>query len=126
MVPAMASGHEQRHQGRPADVKDPATWDDNAAETLAEPGRRSSAAWGLTLDAKADYPYLLAVNQRRRASSRSTPWIPPPASTPRRYMAMVCSGGHTTPPPGTTPTPVGLQLAAADGPELRPVRDPHL
>ena len=68
MVPAMASATNNATKDAP-DVKDPATWDDNAAETLASLVEQFGR-WGLTLDAKADYPYLLAVN---REASRSTP-----------------------------------------------------
>lgn len=119
--PRDGDGHEQRHQDTPQ-IKDPTTWDDNAAKTLA--GLKTQfAAYGLTLDAKEGCPYLLAVNNAggvvtvyavdsatKSTLCRSWRWCAAAAWTPHRVFF----------------DPGGLQLAAADGPELRPVRDPHL
>ena len=87
-------------------IKDPTTWDDNAAKTLA--GLETQfAAYGLTLDAKEGFPYLLAVNN---AGGVVTVYAVDSATKKYAvpFMAMVCSGGMDTPhrvffdPGGTT------------------------
>ena len=129
MVPAMASATNNATKDAP-DVKDPATWDDNAAETLASLVEQFGR-WGLTLDAKADYPYLLAVNREAGVVTVYTV----DAATGQYaapYMAMVCRrertrGWRWRRTHHRVLRHAGqLQLAAADGPELRPVRHPHL
>ena len=58
VAPAMATATSNATKDAPQ-IKDPTTWDDNAAETLA--GLKTQfAAYGLTLDAKEGCPYLLA------------------------------------------------------------------
>ena len=60
VAPAMATATSNATKDAPQ-IKDPTTWDDNAAKTLA--GLKTQfAAYGLTLDAKEGCPYLLAVN----------------------------------------------------------------
>ena len=60
VAPAMATATSNATKDAPQ-IKDPTTWDDNAAKTLA--GLETQfAAYGLTLDAKEGCPYLLAVN----------------------------------------------------------------
>lgn len=121
VAPAMATATSNATKDAPQ-IKDPTTWDDNAAKTLA--GLKTQfAAYGLTLDAKEGCPYLLAVNNAGGvvtvyavdSATKSTlfrlwRWCAAAAWTPHRVFF----------------DPGGLQLAAADGPELRPVRDPHL
>ena len=112
MVPAMASATNNATKDAP-DVKDPATWDDNAAETLASLVEQFGR-WGLTLDAKADYPYLLAVNREAGVVTVYTV----DAATGQYaapYMAMVCSAGNDT-PTGYYATPVSYSWRLLMGP----------
>ena len=121
VAPAMATATSNATKDAPQ-IKDPTTWDDNAAKTLA--GLKTQfAAYGLTLNAKEGYPYLLAVNN---AGGVVTVYAVDSATKVR--CAVHGNGvqrrhGH---PHRVFFDPGGLQLAAADGPELRPVRDPHL
>jgi len=112
MVPAMASATSNATKDAP-DVKDPTTWDDNAAETLASLVEQFGR-WGLTLDAKADYPYLLAVNREAGVVTVYTV----DAATGQYaapYMAMVCSAGNDT-PTGYYATPVSYSWRLLMGP----------
>lgn len=112
MVPAMASATNNATKDAP-DVKDPATWDDNAAETLASLVEQFGR-WGLTLDAKADYPYLLAVN---REAGVVTVYTVDTATGQYAapYMAMVCSAGNDT-PTGYYATPISYSWRLLMGP----------
>lgn len=96
VAPAMATATSNATKDAPQ-IKDPTTWDDNAAKTLAGLETQFSA-YGLTLDAKEGCPYLLAVNNAGGVS-RSTPWIPPPKSTLCRSWRW-CAAAAWTPPPG--------------------------
>ncbi len=111
MVPAMASATNNATKDAP-DVKDPQP-DDNAAETLASLVEQFGR-WGLTLDAKADYPYLLAVNREAGVVTVYTV----DAATGQYaapYMAMVCSAGNDT-PTGYYATPVSYSWRLLMGP----------
>ena len=112
MVPAMATATNNATKDAP-DVKDPTTWDDNAV-TLMEKLEKQFANYGMTLDARQGYPYLLAVNREAGvvtvysvdgATNRYT--VP--------YMAMVCSGGTDT-PTGYWTTPVSYSWRLLMGP----------
>ena len=94
-------------------IKDPTTWDDNAAKTLA--GLKTQfAAYGLTLDAKEGCPYLLAVNN---AGGVVTVYAVDSATKKYAvpFMAMVCSGGMDT-PTGYFSTPVDYSWRLLMGP----------
>lgn len=122
VAPAMATATSNATKDAPQ-IKDPTTWDDNAAKTLA--GLKTQfAAYGLTLDAKEGCPYLLAVNN---AGGVVTVYAVDSATKKVRCTVhgdgVQRRHGH---PHRVFFDPGGLQLAAADGPELRPVRDPHL
>ena len=112
MVPAMASATNNATKDAP-DVKDPATWDDNAAETLASLVEQFGR-WGLTLDAKADYPYLLAVNREAGVVTVYTVDVAT-GQYAVPYMAMVCSAGNDT-PTGYYATPVSYSWRLLMGP----------
>ncbi len=102
VAPAMATATSNATKNAPQ-IKDPTTWDDNAAKTLA--GLKTQfAAYGLTLDAKEGYPYLLAVNN---AGGVVTVYAVDSATKKYAvpFMAMVCSGGMDT-PTGYFSTPV--------------------
>ena len=112
MVPAMATATNNATKDAP-DVKDPTTWDDNAA-ALLETLETKYGSWGLSLDAKDGYPYLLAVN--RKASVVTVYSVD--AATNRYavpFMAMVCSGGTDT-PTGYYSTPVNYSWRLLVGP----------
>lgn len=112
LVPAMASATSNATKDAP-DVKDPAEWDDNAAALLAKL-EKDYSAWGLTLDAKEGYPYLLAVNRQAGVVTVYTV----DAATGRYavpFMAMVCSGGTST-PTGYFSTPVSYSWRLLLGP----------
>ena len=107
VAPAMATATSNATKDAPQ-IKDPTTWDDNAAKTLA--GLKTQfAAYGLTLDAKEGYLRRGFCHKKVRCAVHGD-------GVQRRH-------GH---PHRVFFDPGGLQLAAADGPELRPVRDPHL
>ena len=112
MVPAMASATNNATKDAP-DVKDPTTWDNNAAEVLNSLVEKFGS-WGLTLDAKEGYPYLLAVNN---ASSVVTVYTVDAATGKYAvpFMAMVCSGGTDT-PTGYFSTPVDYSWRLLMGP----------
>ena len=88
VAPAMATATSNATKDAPQ-IKDPTTWDDNAAKTLA--GLKTQfAAYGLTLDAKEGCPYLLAVNN---AGGVVTVYAVDSATKKYAvpFMAMVCS-----------------------------------
>ncbi len=60
VAPAMATATSNATKDAPQ-IKDPTTWDDNAAKTLAG-AVNAVCRLRPTLDAKEGYPYLLAVN----------------------------------------------------------------
>ena len=112
VAPAMATATSNATKDAPQ-IKDPTTWDDNAAKTLA--GLETQfAAYGLTLDAKEGFPYLLAVN-----NAGGVVTVYAVDSTTKKYaepfMAMVCSGGMDT-PTGYFSTPVDYSWRLLMGP----------
>ena len=112
VAPAMATATSNATKDAPQ-IKDPTTWDDNAAKTLA--GLKTQfAAYGLTLDAKEGYPYLLAVNN---AGGVVTVYAVDSATKKYAvpFMAMVCSGGMDT-PTGYFSTPVDYSWRLLMGP----------
>ncbi len=108
--PAMATATSNATKNAPQ-IKDPTTWDDNAAETLA--GLETQfAAYGLALDAKEGCPTCWRSTMQA-AWSRSMPWIlPQKYAVP--FMAMVCSGGMDT--TGYFSTPVDYSWRLLMGP----------
>lgn len=112
VAPAMATATSNATKDAPQ-IKDPTTWDDNAAETLAGL-ERQFAAYGLTLDAKEGCPYLLAVNN---AGGVVTVYAVDSATKKYAvpFMAMVCSGGMDT-PTGYFSTPVDYSWRLLMGP----------
>ena len=112
VAPAMATATSNATKDAPQ-IKDPTTWDDNAAKTLA--GLKTQfAAYGLTLDAKEGCPYLLAVNN---AGGVVTVYAVDSATKKYAvpFMAMVCSGGMDT-PTGYFSTPVDYSWRLLMGP----------
>ena len=112
VAPAMATATSNATKDAPQ-IKDPTTWDDNAAKTLA--GLETQfAAYGLTLDAKEGCPYLLAVNN---AGGVVTVYAVDSATKKYAvpFMAMVCSGGMDT-PTGYFSTPVDYSWRLLMGP----------
>lgn len=112
VAPAMATATSNATKDAPQ-IKDPTTWDDNAAETLA--GLKTQfSAYGLTLDAKEGCPYLLAVNN---AGGVVTVYAVDSATKKYAvpFMAMVCSGGMDT-PTGYFSTPVDYSWRLLMGP----------
>ena len=112
MMPAMATATNNATKDAP-DVKDPATWDDNAKKLL-ESLETKYGGWGMTLDAKEGYPYLLTVNRQAGVVTVFTV----DAATGRYavpFMAMVCSGGTDT-PTGYFATPVNYSWRLLVGP----------
>ena len=112
VAPAMATATSNATKDAPQ-IKDPTTWDDNAAKTLA--GLKTQfAAYGLTLDAKEGFPYLLAVN-----NAGGVVTVYAVDSSTKKYavpfMAMVCSGGMDT-PTGYFSTPVDYSWRLLMGP----------
>lgn len=96
VAPAMATATSNATKDAPQ-IKDPTTWDDNAAKTLA--GLKTQfAAYGLTLDAKEGCPYLLAVNN---AGGVVTVYAVDSAT--KKYAVRSwrwCAAAAWTPPPG--------------------------
>lgn len=112
VAPAMATATSNATKDAPQ-IKDPTTWDDNAAKTLA--GLKTQfAAYDLTLDAKEGFPYLLAVNN---AGGVVTVYAVDSATKKYAvpFMAMVCSGGMDT-PTGYFSTPVDYSWRLLMGP----------
>ena len=96
VAPAMATATSNATKDAPQ-IKDPTTWDDNAAKTLA--GLKTQfAAYGLTLDARRAAPTCWR-STTQAAWSRSTPWILPQKSTLCRSWQW-CAAAAWTPPPG--------------------------
>ena len=112
VAPAMATATSNATKDAPQ-IKDPTTWDDNAAETL-DGLETQFAAYGLTLDAKEGCPYLLAVNN---AGGVVTVYAVDSATKKYAvpFMAMVCSGGMDT-PTGYFSTPVDYSWRLLMGP----------
>ena len=120
--PRDGDGHEQRHQGRAADQRP----DDLGRQRRKDAGRAENAVCRLRPDAgrEGGLPLPAGGQQRRRRGHglrrgfchKKVRCAVHGDGVQRRH-------GH---PHRVFFYPGGLQLAAADGPELRPVRDPHL
>ena len=108
---AMASTASNATKDAPQ-ITDPSTWNESGKKIM-EALETKYAPYGMTLQAKEDKPYFLAVNRDANVVTVYT------ADEDGRYtvpfMAMVCSGGVDT-PLGYFATPVDYQWRLLMGP----------